>query len=90
MNKLTFLEKNTIINTKNSPYRGIVYDAVKTTGIFCHPSCSARIPKSENVRFYNSTKEALQNGFRPCKVCKPMEKLDITPDYITSFIKQLF
>jgi AraC family transcriptional regulator of adaptative response/methylated-DNA-[protein]-cysteine methyltransferase len=62
---------------------------VKTTGIFCHPSCSARTPNPENVSFCNSTKEALQNGFRPCKVCKPMEKVDITPGYITTLIKEL-
>ncbi len=59
MAKLIISEKNTIIDTKGSRYRDIVYDAVKTTGIFCHPSCSARTPKSENVSFYNSTKEAL-------------------------------
>jgi AraC family transcriptional regulator of adaptative response/methylated-DNA-[protein]-cysteine methyltransferase len=89
MNKITFLEKYKIISTKDTPHEDIFYTAVKTTGIFCHPSCGARTPKSENVIFYDSTQEAIQNGFRPCKVCKPMEKMGIAPDYITSLIKEL-
>jgi AraC family transcriptional regulator of adaptative response/methylated-DNA-[protein]-cysteine methyltransferase len=89
MKNITFLEKNKTISTKKRLHEGIVYTAVKTTGIFCHPSCGARTPKSENVIFYDSTQEALQNGFRPCKVCKPMEKAGIVSDYITSLIKEL-
>jgi len=89
MKKLTFLGKNTMTDTKETLHGGIVYDAVKTTGIFCHPSCSARTPKPENISFYDSTRKALQNGFRPCKVCRPMEKPDRTPGYITSLIKEL-
>jgi AraC family transcriptional regulator of adaptative response/methylated-DNA-[protein]-cysteine methyltransferase len=89
MKKSSISKKNKIIDTKIPSPGGIVYDAVKTTGIFCHPSCSARTPKPENVSYYDSTREALQNGFRPCKVCKPMEKLDISPGYITRLIKEL-
>jgi AraC family transcriptional regulator, regulatory protein of adaptative response / methylated-DNA-[protein]-cysteine methyltransferase len=45
--------------------------AVTTTGIYCRPSCSARKPKRENVRFYASATEAAAAGFRPCKRCRP-------------------
>lgn len=45
--------------------------AVKTTGIYCRPSCGARQPRPENVAFYSSNADAESAGFRPCKRCKP-------------------
>ena len=89
MQQLTFQEKYNVIGSKDSSYEGIFVTAVKTTGIFCRPSCRARKPKSENVIFYDNAQEAIQNGFRPCKVCRPMEKLNKTPDYIKKIIKEL-
>lgn len=47
--------------------------AVKTTGVFCRPSCAARQPLRKNVAFYSSTDEAAAAGFRACKRCKPNE-----------------
>ncbi|MFJ8063533.1 bifunctional transcriptional activator/DNA repair enzyme AdaA [Psychrobacillus sp. NPDC096426] len=58
-----------IQNDKN--YDDIFFYAVKSTGIFCRPSCKSRPPKKENVRIYMEAKEAIQEGFRPCKRCKP-------------------
>ncbi len=86
---LTFQEKYSIIGTQDSSYEGLFITGVKTTGIFCRPSCRARKPKVENVVFFESTNTALQHGFRPCKICKPMEKLDETPFYISALIKEL-
>lgn len=60
-----------IIGNKNKKYDYKFNTAVKTTGIFCLPSCSAKKPNKENVIFYDTKKEALKNGFRACKVCKP-------------------
>jgi AraC family transcriptional regulator of adaptative response/methylated-DNA-[protein]-cysteine methyltransferase len=57
---------------KNSAYEGVFYVGVKTTGIFCRPTCSARKPKIENCEFYTTAEEALFASFRPCKVCKPL------------------
>ena len=87
--KLTFQEKYDAIGKKETFYEGVFITAVKTTGIFCRPSCRARKPTRENVIFYDTTQEALQNGYRPCKVCKPMEKLDETPEYIKEIINEL-
>ena len=86
---LTFQEKYNVIGTKDPSYEGLFITGVKTTGIFCRPSCRARKPKAENVVFFDSTKGALQHGFRPCKICKPMENLEETPSYISSLIKEL-
>jgi AraC family transcriptional regulator, regulatory protein of adaptative response / methylated-DNA-[protein]-cysteine methyltransferase len=47
------------------------YYAVKTTGVYCRPSCPARRPRPEHVHFYATRAEAEQAGFRPCKRCQP-------------------
>ncbi|HWR23743.1 MAG TPA: Ada metal-binding domain-containing protein [Feifaniaceae bacterium] len=52
-------------------YDGRCYVAVKTTGIFCRPSCTARKPLRKNVAFYDTREEAQANGYRPCKRCRP-------------------
>ncbi len=57
---------------KSSLYDGIFYVGVKTTGVFCHPTCPARKPKFENCEFYRTAEEALLASFRPCKRCKPL------------------
>jgi len=89
MKKLTFQDKYNAVGRKDSLYEGVFITAVKTTGIFCRPSCRARKPNIENVDFYDTAQQALQNGFRPCKICKPMEKQDETPEYIKIIIKEL-
>lgn len=45
--------------------------AVSSTGICCRPSCKSRDPKKENVLIFNNVNEAIAEGFRPCKRCKP-------------------
>lgn len=45
--------------------------AVVTTGIYCRPGCSARLPKRENIRFFETDAEAQSAGFRPCMRCTP-------------------
>jgi AraC family transcriptional regulator, regulatory protein of adaptative response / methylated-DNA-[protein]-cysteine methyltransferase len=45
--------------------------SVKTTGVYCKPSCPSRPAKPENVTFYKTAADAEQAGFRPCKRCKP-------------------
>ncbi len=52
-------------------YDGRYYIAVKTTGIFCRPSCTARTPLKKNVAFYDTREEAAAAGYRPCKRCRP-------------------
>ena len=52
---------------------GVFYYSVRSTGVYCRPSCAARLPRRENVRFHASCEEAEQAGFRPCKRCRPDE-----------------
>jgi AraC family transcriptional regulator of adaptative response/methylated-DNA-[protein]-cysteine methyltransferase len=50
---------------------GTFYYSVQTTGVYCRPSCAARLARPENVRFHATCEEAESAGFRPCKRCKP-------------------
>jgi AraC family transcriptional regulator, regulatory protein of adaptative response / methylated-DNA-[protein]-cysteine methyltransferase len=50
---------------------GTFYYSVKTTGVYCRPSCAARLALPENVQFYETTAEAEKAGFRACRRCRP-------------------
>lgn len=50
---------------------GRFFYSVKTTGVYCRPSCGARLPRPENVGFHQTQQDAEQAGFRPCKRCQP-------------------
>jgi AraC family transcriptional regulator of adaptative response/methylated-DNA-[protein]-cysteine methyltransferase len=53
-------------------YDGVFYVAVRTTGVFCRPSCPARKPLPKNVEYFARCREALFAGYRPCKRCRPL------------------
>jgi AraC family transcriptional regulator of adaptative response/methylated-DNA-[protein]-cysteine methyltransferase len=50
---------------------GSFYYSVRTTGVYCRPSCGARLPLRDNVAFHATPADAERAGFRPCKRCKP-------------------
>lgn len=56
---------------RSSAADGTFFYSVKTTGVYCRPSCAARIARPENVRFHPSRADAENAGFRACKRCKP-------------------
>ncbi|MEW4411455.1 Ada metal-binding domain-containing protein [Clostridium sp. AN503] len=51
-------------------YDGVFFYAVKTTGIYCRPSCKSKPPKKENICFFETSEQARKAGFRPCKRCR--------------------
>jgi AraC family transcriptional regulator of adaptative response / methylphosphotriester-DNA alkyltransferase methyltransferase len=59
------------IISNDASYDGQFFYAVKTTGIFCRPSCKSRPPKKENVELFEKAAQALSAEFRPCKRCRP-------------------
>jgi AraC family transcriptional regulator of adaptative response/methylated-DNA-[protein]-cysteine methyltransferase len=59
------------VATRDRAADGSFYYSVRTTGIYCRPSCGARTPKPENVAFHRTAADAERAGFRPCKRCKP-------------------
>lgn len=70
---------------KNPEYEGVFYVGVKTTGIFCRPTCPARKPKFENCEFYKTAKEALLASFRPCLRCRPLSH----PNHVSSLVRTM-
>jgi methylphosphotriester-DNA--protein-cysteine methyltransferase len=56
---------------RDARWEGRFVAAVRTTGIFCRPTCTCRKPLRRNVRFFRSPADAARAGYRPCKRCRP-------------------
>src|SRR3954464_5733932 len=67
---------------RDASFEGIFYIGVRTTGIFCRPTCSAKKPARENVDFFATSSDALENGYRPCLRCRPMDPKKRPPELI--------
>jgi AraC family transcriptional regulator of adaptative response/methylated-DNA-[protein]-cysteine methyltransferase len=74
---------------RDASYDGVFYLGVRTTGIFCRPSCPARKPLARNVEYFGSVKDALFAGYRPCKRCRPLEVPGAEPEWVTRLIARL-
>src|ERR1019366_4955240 len=73
---------------KDAGYDGVFYVAVKTTAIFCRPSCPSR-PNLDNVEFFLSVKECFFAGYRPCKRCHPLEANGKPPDWAQELMSRV-
>ena len=67
---------------RDAEYDGVFFTAVKTTGVFCRPTCTARTPKPQSVEFFATAREAMLAGYRPCKRCRPMDMLGRPPEWV--------
>jgi AraC family transcriptional regulator, regulatory protein of adaptative response / methylated-DNA-[protein]-cysteine methyltransferase len=72
----------------NAEYDGVFFVAVKTTGIFCRPSCPSR-PNPENVEYFGSIQECIAAGYRPCKRCHPLETNGTPPDWVAKLMSRV-
>ncbi len=86
---MTDNERYQALVEKDAAYDGAFFAGVKTTGIFCRTTCTARKPKRENVCFYDTIHEALSAGYRPCKICRPMESIDHVPPEIAALLREV-
>ncbi|MBZ5576604.1 MAG: bifunctional DNA-binding transcriptional regulator/O6-methylguanine-DNA methyltransferase Ada [Acidobacteriia bacterium] len=59
------------VRRRDRGFDGLFFFGVRTTGVYCKPSCPARQPLRRNVRFYSTTAAAEREGLRPCKRCRP-------------------
>jgi AraC family transcriptional regulator of adaptative response/methylated-DNA-[protein]-cysteine methyltransferase len=73
---------------RDATYNGLFFIGVRTTGVFCRPSCPARSPDPENVEYFSTAAEALFAGYRPCKRCRPMAIND-QPRWATSLLAEV-
>ncbi|BCW75247.1 AlkA N-terminal domain-containing protein [Arthrobacter sp. NicSoilB11] len=68
---MDFWQRYRAIDARDPRFDGQFYTAVRTTGIYCRPSCPARTPKASNVTFYETSAAAHEAGYRACKRCLP-------------------
>lgn len=73
MTTLSTIEMERAYLSGDATYNGLFSLAVRTTGIFCRPTCPARKPLPKNVEYFGSTADALAAGYRPCKRCRPLD-----------------
>jgi len=69
-------------------FNGLFFLGVRTTGIFCRPTCPARKPLPANVEYFPTAEAALVAGYRPCKRCRPME-VDEQPQWVTGLLAEV-
>jgi AraC family transcriptional regulator of adaptative response/methylated-DNA-[protein]-cysteine methyltransferase len=74
--------------SKDASYDGVFFVAVRTTGIFCRPSCPSR-PKPENVEFFPTIRDAIFAGYRPCKRCYPLQVYGAVPDWVATLMQRI-
>ncbi|HEX2445854.1 MAG TPA: methylated-DNA--[protein]-cysteine S-methyltransferase [Vicinamibacterales bacterium] len=72
----------------DASYDGVFFLGVRTTGIFCRPSCPARKPKPENVEFFAMPKDALFAGYRQCLRCRPLEG-NQAPEWVSRLLERI-
>ncbi len=77
-----------LVNRDRS-FEGIFVVGVKTTGVFCRPTCGARKPRLENVEFFASPRDALQSGYRPCKLCDPLGYRGDIPGWLKPLLDEV-
>ncbi len=82
------LEMEQAFYQKDASYDGVFFVAVRTTGIFCRPSCPTR-PKPENIEFFPTIREAVLAGYRPCKRCCPLETGESLPEWLSPLMQQI-
>ncbi|QDU42364.1 Bifunctional transcriptional activator/DNA repair enzyme Ada [Symmachiella dynata] len=73
----------------DSEYDGLFFVAVKTTGIFCRPTCTAKKPLQKNVSFFSNTADAIAAGYRACKRCRPLDVAGMTPAWLDALMEQV-
>ena len=75
------------LTRRDSAYEGVFFAGVKTTGIFCRPTCHAKKPRAENVEFFASASAALHDGYRPCRLCRPMDRVTPPPPVVATLVR---
>jgi AraC family transcriptional regulator of adaptative response/methylated-DNA-[protein]-cysteine methyltransferase len=72
---------------KDASFDGTFFAAVKTTGIFCRPVCRAKPARPDNLEFFRTAQQALSHGYRPCKLCRPLDGAARSPELVKRLMK---
>ncbi len=73
----------------DSSYDGVFFLGVRTTGVFCRPSCPARKPLPRNVEYFATPREAVFAGYRPCKRCQPLSAIGEPPPWAGRLLSEI-
>jgi AraC family transcriptional regulator of adaptative response/methylated-DNA-[protein]-cysteine methyltransferase len=73
---------------RDPAYNGLFFVGVRTTAIFCRPTCPVRSPLPKNVEYFPTAAAALFAGYRPCKRCRPMT-IDNQPEWATALLEEV-
>jgi AraC family transcriptional regulator of adaptative response/methylated-DNA-[protein]-cysteine methyltransferase len=74
---------------RDAAWDGVFFTGVRTTGVFCRPTCPARKPKARNVEFFPSPREALLAGYRPCRRCHPLRMEGTSQVWLGDLVKRV-
>lgn len=82
-------ERYAIIRRKDQGWDGQFVFAVKTTGIYCRPSCGARTPRERNVEYFGTPDAAARAGYRACKRCAPDVSATDVPPWVEAVCRRI-
>ncbi len=82
------LEMERAFTRKDGSYDGVFYVAVRTTGIFCRPSCPSK-PRLENTEYFATIKECMFAGYRACKRCDPLSANGERPAWVNDLMERV-
>lgn len=75
--------------SRDTSFDGVFIVGVKTTKIFCRPTCPARKPKQQNVEFFADSQAAMLGGYRACRRCKPLERKSSPPAAVLQLMEEV-
>ncbi|MCK5126593.1 MAG: methylphosphotriester-DNA--protein-cysteine methyltransferase family protein [candidate division Zixibacteria bacterium] len=87
MSRYSYKQMVTAMTANDESFDGQFYVGVHSTGIYCLPSCKAKLPLLKNVVFYSSREEAIGAGLRGCKRCKSEKFPDVLPDWLPEVLR---
>jgi AraC family transcriptional regulator of adaptative response/methylated-DNA-[protein]-cysteine methyltransferase len=70
------------LTERDPEYEGVFYVGVRTTGVFCRPTCPARPPRRENCEFFADARQAMLASYRPCQRCRPLSHPNETSEIV--------
>jgi len=82
-------EMEQAVQRRDASYDGIFFVGVRTTGIFCRPSCPAKTPLARNRQYFATAAEAIFAGYRPCKRCRPLDTNGRAPSWAQRLLSEV-
>jgi len=82
-------EMDRAMYARDASFDGLFFACVRTTGVFCRPSCAARKPKKKNLIYHPTVRDCLLDGYRPCKRCRPLAINGHAADWLDTLLERI-